>query len=100
MRRPSTLIRHSGEGRNPVPAPYKTSPNNPTNLRNRTLDAYFVTIYTQNRECFLGEVEDGKMRLNDAGRLAKVVWEELPRHDPHIQLDTYVIMPNHVHGIV
>ncbi len=37
MRRPSTLIRHSGEGRNPVPAPYRTSPNNPTNLRNRTL---------------------------------------------------------------
>ena len=37
MRRPSTLVRHSGEGRNPVHAPYKTSPNNPTNLRNRTL---------------------------------------------------------------
>ena len=62
--------------------------------------AYFVTICTRNRECFLGDVEDGKMRLSDSGRLAMAVWEGLPSHYPHIQLDTYVIMPNHVHGIV
>ena len=64
------------------------------------LGAYFVTICTRNRECFLGEVGNGKMRLNDAGRLVKTVWDELPRHYPHIQLDAYIIMPNHVHGIV
>ena len=40
------------------------------------------------------------MRLSDSGRLAMAVWEGLPSHYPHIQLDTYVIMPNHVHGIV
>ena len=40
------------------------------------------------------------MRLSDSGRLAMAVWEGLPNHYPHIQLDTYVIMPNHVHGIV
>ena len=62
--------------------------------------AYFVTICTRNRECFLGDVEDGKMRLSDSGRLAMAVWEGLPSHYPHIQLDTYVIMPNNVHGIV
>ena len=64
------------------------------------LGAYFITICTRNRECFLGNVEDGKMSLSDAGRLANAVWKQLPRHYPHIQLDTYVIMPNHVHGVV
>lgn len=64
------------------------------------LGAYFITICTRNRECFLGEVENDKMRLSDAGLLAKAVWVELPRHYPHIQLDAHIIMPNHIHGIV
>lgn len=40
------------------------------------------------------------MRLNEIGRLAQTVWEELPRHYPHVKIDVWTIMPNHLHGIV
>ena len=62
--------------------------------------AYFVTICTRGRVCFLGDVVDGEVRLSEFGRLANSVWLELPRHYPHVRLDAWVVMPNHVHGIV
>ena len=62
--------------------------------------AYFVTICTLNRLCLLGEVVDGCVRLSEAGGLARDVWENLPSHYPHVRLDAWVIMPNHLHGIV
>ncbi len=65
-----------------------------------TAGAYFVTVCTYRRECFLGEIADGQMRLSDAGRMVHLIWEQLPDHYPYIKLDAFVIMPNHVHGIV
>ena len=62
--------------------------------------AYFVTICTRNRACLLGDIVEGRMRLSKAGRLAQVAWEDLPYHYPHVQIDVWVIMPNHMHGIV
>ena len=62
--------------------------------------AYFITVCTRNRACILGDVTEGKLRLSAAGRLAQAVWEELPQHYPHVQLDAWTVMPNHVHGIV
>ena len=62
--------------------------------------AYFVTVCTQNRECLFGEIEDGEMVLNDAGRMAETCWHDIPSHFPHVGLDTFVVMPNHVHGIL
>src|SRR3990170_4206137 len=62
--------------------------------------AYFVTVCTQNRECAFGEVVDGKMVLNEPGRMVETVWRELPQHYPGIEVDTLVVMPNHVHGII
>jgi putative transposase len=62
--------------------------------------AYFVTICTWNREYRFGEIVDGAMQLNDAGRVVKQCWEDIPVHFPHVALDESVIMPNHVHGIV
>ena len=62
--------------------------------------AYFVTICTRNRACLLGDIVEGKMHLSEAGRLAQVAWEGLPHHYPHVQIDVWVIMPNHMHGIV
>jgi len=59
-----------------------------------------VTICTQDRQHVFGEVVDGEMRLNDAGRMALSEWEALPRRFPTIDLDAFVIMPNHVHGII
>ena len=62
--------------------------------------AYFVTICTRNRVCLLGDIVEGRMHLSEAGRLAQAVWEDLPHHYPHVQIDVWVIMPNHMHGIV
>jgi REP element-mobilizing transposase RayT len=62
--------------------------------------AYFVTICTQDRAGPFGEVVDGEMRLNDAGRMVLAVWDELPSRFPTVEVDAFVIMPNHVHGIV
>jgi REP element-mobilizing transposase RayT len=62
--------------------------------------AYFVTICTQNRECTFGGVDDGELRLNDAGRVVWSVWDELPPRFPGLELDAFVVMPNHVHGII
>ena len=62
--------------------------------------AYFVTICTQNKKCFFGNMVNDKMVLNDAGRMLESVWSELPERFPHVKLDEFVIMPNHFHGIV
>ena len=62
--------------------------------------AYFVTIVTQGRVCLFGDVVGDTMQLNGAGRLAQAAWEGLPRRFPGIGLDTFVVMPNHVHGII
>ncbi|MBI5694462.1 MAG: transposase [Nitrospirae bacterium] len=61
---------------------------------------YFITIVTQYRECLFGEVIDGHMKLNDSGHAVLSVWDDIPVHYPGAELDTCVIMPNHLHGIV
>jgi putative transposase len=61
---------------------------------------YFVTICTQNRECNFGEIVDGKMQLSVIGEMAQKYWMEIPKHFPFVTLDAFVVMPNHVHGIV
>jgi REP element-mobilizing transposase RayT len=62
--------------------------------------AYFVTLCVHNRECLLGEVGKTEMQLNDSGRVAQTVWDELPTRYPGVVLDAFVIMPNHVHGVI
>jgi len=62
--------------------------------------AYFVTICAQDRACVFGDVKDGKMRLNDAGRMVEKWWVELNHKFPAVQTDEYIVMPNHFHGIV
>jgi REP element-mobilizing transposase RayT len=62
--------------------------------------AYFVTMCARERECLFGEVVNGEMVMNEAGARVQVVWDELPHHYPHVRLDAFAIMPNHVHGIV
>jgi REP element-mobilizing transposase RayT len=62
--------------------------------------AYFITICTQNRECLLGAVQDGQVVLNDVGDIVESVWQGLSNCFPSVGLDAYVIMPNHVYGII
>jgi putative transposase len=61
---------------------------------------YFVTICTHKRECLLGQVEDGAMVLSEYGRIVEQCWCALPHHFPGVELDAFVVMPNHVHGII
>ncbi|GAB4531582.1 MAG: hypothetical protein Kow0063_11050 [Anaerolineae bacterium] len=62
--------------------------------------AYFVTMCTHNRAYLFGAVVDGEMRLNALGEVARQCWLAIPDHLPHATLDEFVIMPNHVHGII
>lgn len=62
--------------------------------------AYFITLCTQNRQCLFGNVIDGKMILNDYGQIAHQCWLEIPHHYPNVELDEFIVMPNHVHGII
>jgi REP element-mobilizing transposase RayT len=61
---------------------------------------YFVTICTYNHECTLGEIMDGGMRLNEFGKIVREEWLRTLNIRPGIELDVYVIMPNHIHGII
>jgi len=62
--------------------------------------AYFVTLCVQNRECLFGDVVDREMCVNDAGEMVMKTWADLPNHYGNITLDEFVIMPNHIHGII
>jgi hypothetical protein len=61
---------------------------------------YFVTICTQDRACLFGAIHDHEMHLNDAGRMILEAWQQLPTFYEGIDVDAFVVMPNHVHGIV
>src|SRR5690606_17468160 len=61
---------------------------------------YFITICTQDRENYFGEVINGSMRLSQAGLLADVLWYQIPHHAQSVELGAFVVMPNHIHGIL
>ena len=61
---------------------------------------YFVTICVKKQECLFGRINKDKMICTEIGRIACKYWQEIPEHFPFVRLDEYVVMPNHVHGIV
>jgi REP element-mobilizing transposase RayT len=65
-----------------------------------TAGAYFITICTQDRRHFFGEIHQGVQKLSNIGVLADVLWHEIPHHARNIELGAFVVMPNHVHGIL
>ena len=62
--------------------------------------AYYVTIVTYHRDCLFGEIINEEMILNVFGKIADECWRAIPDHFPNVELGAYVIMPNHVHGII
>lgn len=66
----------------------------------RQTGAYFITICTWNRECMFGEMINGGFHESTAGRIVRQTWMEIPKHFPHAELDSFVVMPNHIHGII
>ena len=66
----------------------------------RTPAAYFVTVCTHDRVCLFGEVVRGRMSLNAYGRVVTAEWRRTERVRDNVMLDAFVVMPNHVHGII
>ena len=64
------------------------------------LGGYYITLVAQNREHFFGGIFEGKVVLNDAGKMIQLSWQNLPNRFSNIELDERVIMPNHLHGII
>ena len=62
--------------------------------------AYFVTVCVQNRQSVFGKVTNGRMMLSGAGRMVEEEWLKTPAVRPQVQLDEFVVMPNHFHGII
>ena len=62
--------------------------------------AYFITICTKDRQHLFGEITGGEMILNEMGQIAYSEWLNTPKLRPNISLDVFVIMPNHMHGII
>ena len=62
--------------------------------------AYFITICASVRQLWFGTVNDETMQLNDAGRMVHAEWQNLATRFPQIELDTFIIMPDHIHGII
>ncbi len=61
---------------------------------------YFITVCTQNRACFFGNVKNGIMGLNDIGCIIAKSWQDIPNHFCDVQLYDWVVMPNHFHGVM
>lgn len=62
--------------------------------------SYFVTICAQHRDPLFGEIVGGEMRLNDMGRIVAETWESLWVRYPYVRPDTYIVMPDHMHGLI
>ncbi len=62
--------------------------------------AYFITICTKNRTHFFGECVDEKMTLSTVGAIIQGFWYEIPKYSPHVELGEFIVMPNHIHGVL
>jgi REP element-mobilizing transposase RayT len=66
----------------------------------RSAGAYFVTICTQHRDCRFGDIRGNEMMLNDAGQMVQTCWQQIRDRFAGIELDTWLVMPNHIHSIL
>lgn len=70
------------------------------NFDYRSEGYHYVTICIKDRECYLGRIQNKVMNLSPAGKIADLCWRNIPNHFPHVLIDEFVIMPNHMHGII
>jgi putative transposase len=61
---------------------------------------YFVTVVAHRRACMFGEIACGEVRLGALGRIVTECWQAIPDHFPRTEVDAFVVMPNHIHGII
>ncbi len=62
--------------------------------------AYFITICTKNRVYYFGEIKNKIMQLSPVGVIADVLWHEIKNHAKNMELGAFIVMPNHIHGIL
>ena len=62
--------------------------------------SYFITFNTENHTPYFGEIQNGEMILSDIGLIAHNLWKMIPEHFPYMLLDEFIIMPEHIHGIL
>ncbi len=62
--------------------------------------AYFVTICSFQKQSIFGTVKNGRVHLSPVGEIARACWVDIPNHFPGIKVDTFIVMPNHMHGIL
>ena len=81
---------------------YRTTSHRLKNFDYTSNGAYFITIVTKNRDHFFGEIIDNKMVLNELGKIARDEWFKTPeiRPDMNLTMVEFVVMPNHIHGII
>lgn len=61
---------------------------------------YFVTICTKHKINFFGKIKENIIEFSPLGKIAHQYWLDIPKHFPFVELDEYIIMPNHIHGII
>lgn len=66
----------------------------------RWAGAYFITICTQKRSYYFGEIKNGQMQLSPIGLIADILWHEIKNHFKNVELGEFVLMPNHIHGVI
>jgi REP element-mobilizing transposase RayT len=62
--------------------------------------AYFVTLCAFDKHCLFGKVESGRTQLSPIGEIVRACWVDIPNHFSGVCVDTFVVMPNHLHGIL
>lgn len=62
--------------------------------------AYYITICTKDKKHIFGEIMNSKMYLSNTGIIADIFWHEIPKHSSFVELGEFVVMPNHIHGIL
>ena len=83
----------------------RTTNHNRRSIRLKNFDysqpgAYFVTICTISRKWLFGEIHGSAMHTNELGAIVETCWLAIPKHFGHVELDEFIIMPNHLHGII
>ena len=61
---------------------------------------YFVTICCYQRQHLFGEIDNGEMKINLIGQIVSALWQKIPQHFPNVELDGFILMPDHLHGII
>ena len=79
---------------------YKIKSSKLNNWDYSTPGKYFITICAYKKNNFFGKIENNKIRLKEIGLVAKSNWLEITRHFDNVKLDEFIIMPNHMHGII